>query len=228
MEENSTNKTSYFAARYSLFEDNPQMQIDDILQPKTKEEVFDSFIDKLKNDIRLQIPINKDYFVIYYSESLSKSRHLFKFAKETKRTLNQATISDITETQISDFPWCLVIVDTEKQLFIISKNNKLSQNIITLKNHIAKAISYLLKYRRVSLKLELITDKHVFWNSIEQNSGEIYSVELTLISPNILGQSYSTTTMLNELKNECNNDSMTWKFANTNGNLKISHNSSFF
>lgn len=228
MEENTSRQIKYFTTRYSLFKED-QMHINDFIGKKqTKEEVFDSFIKRLRREVRIQIPLEDNNFVMYYSGNISETRHLFKFAKETEQTLSQATVSDITETKVPDFPWCMIIVDTKEQIFLISKNSKISTNIVTLKNHIARAISFLLKESRVSLQLELMTNKHAFWDSVRHNSGEIRYIELTLISPNFLGQSYSTTKLLNELKDECNNDVMTWRLENTSGNLKISDKSPFF
>lgn len=165
---------------------------------------------------------------MYYSGTISENRHLLKFAKEIKRTLNEATLSDIKETQVPDYPWCLIIVDIKNQIFLISKNSQISSSITTQKNYIAKAISSLLNTYQVTLQLELMTNKNIFWELISQNSGDIRFVELKLISPNLLGQSYSTTNLLKELKQECNNDSLTWKFENSQGKLKIPFNSKFF
>lgn len=227
MGENASKQVNYFTTRYSLYKEE-QMHINDILEPKTKEKIFYDFIDRLKEEKRIEIPMGKHFYVMYYRGTISPTRHLFKFAKEIKRTVNQANSSDIEETEISDYPWCLIIVDTKNQIFLISKNSQISSNIAVQKNYIAKAISSLLDTYHISLQLELMTNKNIFWESISQNSGDIRFVELKLISPNLLGQSYSTTNLLNELKKECNNDSMTWKFENSQGNLKVPFNSKFF
>ena len=96
-----------------------------------------------------------------------------------------------------------------------------------MKNSIAKVISSQLKKFQVSLQLELITNKNSFWDSVFHNTGEIRFVELTLISPNFLGQSYSTTKMLKEFRDELNNDSIVLKFTNSRGKLNISPKSHF-
>lgn len=191
MEDKGSRKVDYFTARYSLFKEN-QMHINDILNPQTKEEIFKAFISKLIEEIRIEVPIGNDKFIIYYNGTISDTRYLFKFAKKTERTLNQPTISDIELTMVEDYPWCLLIIDLEKQIFLISRNSQITSNISTLKNSIAKVISSQLKKFQVSLQLELITNKNSFWDSVFHNTGEIRFVELTLISPNFLGQSYST------------------------------------
>lgn len=227
MGENNVKKTNYVTSRYSLFKEN-QLNFNDVIHPITKEEVFDLFLGRLKKEKRIQIPVENHTYVMYYSGTISENRHLLKFAKEIKRKLNEATLSDIRETEVPDYPWCLIIVDVKNQIFLISKNSQISSSINTQKNFIAKAISSLLTEYQVSLQLELITNKNMFWESISGNSGNIRFVELSLISPNILGQSYSTTQLLNELKKECNNDSLTWRFENSQGKLKIPFNSNFF
>lgn len=227
MGENTSKQVNYFTTRYSLYKEE-QMHINDMLNPKTKEKVFSDFIDRLKEEKRIEIPVEGHFYVMYYRGMISPIRYLFKFAKEIKRTVNQANSSDIEETQIPDYPWCLIIVDIKNQIFLISKNSQISSNVTTQKNYIAKAISSLLDAYQVSLQLELMTNKNIFWESISQNSGDISFVELKLISPNLLGQSYSTTNLLKELKKECNNDSLTWKFENSKGKLNISFNSKFF
>lgn len=226
MEDKGSRKVDYFTARYSLFKEN-QMHINDILNPQTKEEIFKAFINKLIEEIRIEVPIGNDKFIIYYNGTISDTRYLFKFAKKTERTLNQPTVSDIELTRVEDYPWCLLIIDLEKQIFLISRNSQITSNISTLKNSIAKVISSQLKKFQVSLQLELITNKNSFWDSVFQNTGEIRFVELTLISPNFLGQSYSTTKMLKEFRDELNNDSIVLKFTNNRGKLNISPKSHF-
>ena len=227
MGEHIPKQTNYFTTRYSLFKEE-QLHFDDILDPHTKEEIFDLFINRLKSEVRISIPFEDNTYVMYYSGQISENRHLLKFAKEIKRTINQATQSDIKETQVSDYPWCLIVVDTKNQIFLIQRNSQISSNINSHKNNIAKAISSILNDHHVSIQLELMTNKNVFWKSISQNSGDIRFVELKLISPNLLGQSYSTTKLLQDLKKECNNDSMTWRFENSRGNLKVPLESKFF
>lgn len=140
MEDKGSRKVDYFTARYSLFKEN-QMHINDILNPQTKEEIFKAFISKLIEEIRIEVPIGNDKFIIYYNGTISDTRYLFKFAKKTERTLNQPTISDIELTMVEDYPWCLLIIDLEKQIFLISRNSQITSNISTLKNSIAKVIS---------------------------------------------------------------------------------------
>lgn len=226
MELNLAKQIEYFICRYSLFKEK-QMHINDFIDPKTKEEVFDSFIQRLKNDIKMEFPLEDKEFIMYYIETISGKQHLFKFAKKIERTLNQPRFSDIEPTQVEDYPWCSLIVDVERQVFLISKNSQITSNITTLKNYIAKTISYAMKEHQVSLQLELMTNKNSFWETIAQNAGEIQFIELSLVSPNFLGQSYSTTKMLQEFRGELNNDSVVLRFINERGKLNVSSKSHF-
>lgn len=226
MEMNESKKVDYFTCRFSLYKEE-QVHINDILNPQTKEEVFNTFILKLKKEIRLELPVDQKQFIMYYFGTITEKRYLFKFAKKVERTLNHPSFSDIELTKVEDYPWCSIIVDVERQIFFINKNSQITSNVITLKNYIAKAISNQLKEFQVSLQLEVMTNTNSFWESVAQNIGEIQYVELTLISPNFLGQSYSTTKMLKEFKGEFNNDSVVLKFINNRGNLKISPQSHF-
>lgn len=222
------NKTiEYFCCRYSLFKEE-QIHINDILSPKTKEESFILFIRELEKRIKLELSCGKDSFILYFIGQISDMKYLLKFAKKVKRTINQPTGTDIEQMPLEDYPWCSIIVDIDQQRFLISKNNEITTDISTLKNHIAKAISKRLNEVQISLQLELLTDKKSFWESIHYNEGEIQYVELTLISPNYLGQSYSTTKMLKEMKGEINNDSVIMKFTNERGKLKVLPNNHFF
>lgn len=86
MEDKGSRKVDYFTARYSLFKEN-QMHINDILNPQTKEEIFKAFINKLIEEIRIEVPIGNDKFIIYYNGTISDTRYLFKFAKMFLRFL---------------------------------------------------------------------------------------------------------------------------------------------
>lgn len=227
MDNRANKKVDYFTSRYSLFKEE-QMHINDFYNPQTKEQVFNTFIYKLKNEKHVELSSGNNKFIMYYMDTISNERYLFKFAKKTERTLNQPRISDIESTLVNDYPWCLIIIDVKKQIFLISRNSQITSNITTLKNYIAKSISNQLKEFQISLQLEMMTDKAVFWESVKQNIGEIQYVELKLISPNFLGQSYSTTKMLQEFKGELNNDSVVLKFTNNRGKLEISPKSHFF
>ena len=178
------NLNSYIVTRYFLNKD-PQMHIDDILAPKTKEEIFSEMLLQLKNEKYIRGFIGSQQYRIYFSKVFSNTRLLLKFAKRKDITLNTATETDINKVNKDDYPFSYIIVDTNKQLFLIQKNKEISTNSQTLVNSVEKIFSSFLIEKSISLRLTPITKRDTFWNAVEKNMGKISSLEFEFLSPNI-------------------------------------------
>lgn len=100
------NVASYIVARYFLDKD-AQMHIDDILMPRTKEEIFLDFLLQLKNEKYICGRISDHQYRVYYSKTFSDTRLLLKFAKRKDIILNTATEFDINKINKDDYPFRL-------------------------------------------------------------------------------------------------------------------------
>ena len=221
------NVDSYIVARYFLDKD-AQMHIDDILMPKTKEEIFLDFLSQLKNEKYICGHISNHQYRVYFSKTFSDTRLLLKFAKRKDIILNTATEFDIDKINKDDYPFSYIIVDTDRQLFLIQKNKEISTNSETLINSIEKIFSSFLIKKDILLRLTPITKSVTFWNAVEENTGKISSLEFEFLSPNYLGQTYKINELMKELKNETNTNSMKMAIKNEKGNLTIFKKYPFF
>lgn len=221
------NVASYIVARYFLDKD-AQMHIDDILMPRTKEEIFLDFLLQLKNEKYICGRISDHQYRVYYSKTFSDTRLLLKFAKRKDIILNTATEFDINKINKDDYPFSYIIVDTDRQLFLIQKNKEISTNSETLINSIEKIFSSFLIKKDILLRLTPITKSVTFWNAVEENMGKISSLEFEFLSPNYLGQTYKINELMKELKNETNTNSMKMAIKNEKGNLTIFKKYPFF
>ena len=221
------NLNSYIVTRYFLNKD-AQMHMDDMLMPKTKEQIFSEVLLQLKNEKYICGFIGTQQYRIYFSKTFSDTRLLLKFAKRKDITLNTATETDINKVNKDDYPFSYIIVDTNKQLFLIQKNKEISTNSQTLVNSVEKIFSSFLIKRSISLRLTPITKRGTFWDAVEKNMGKISSLEFEFLSPNYLGQSYKINELMKELKSETNTDSMKMAIKNEKGNLTILNKYHFF
>ena len=221
------NVASYIVARYFLDKD-AQMHIDDILMPRTKEEIFLDFLLQLKNEKYICGRISDHQYRVYYSKTFSDTRLLLKFAQRKDIILNTATEFDINKINKDDYPFSYIIVDTDRQLFLIQKNKEISTNSETLINSIEKIFSSFLIKKDILLHLTPITKSVTFWNAVEENMGKISSLEFEFLSPNYLGQTYKINELMKELKNETNTNSMKMVIKNEKGNLTIFKKYPFF
>lgn len=223
----NTNKDTYFIARYSLIRE-PQMTIDEILNNQTNPEIFMSWLNSIQKSTHITANLKGCEFKFYYSKAISENSYLLKFSKKTNELLNEASETDITPKQVDNYPFSYIIIDTTRQLFLIQKNSDISSSVITLKNHIANAISHFLIRNNITIKLELMTEKSKFWDTIKKYNGEISSVELYLISPNFLGQSYSSTKMMESFRESTNSESVKFTLNNEQGKLIVDQDNIFF
>lgn len=223
----SETKEPYIVARYFLDKD-AQIHIADILTPKTKEEIFLEFLEQLKKENYLRGYIGHQQYRVYFSKDFSNTRSLLKFAKRKEITVNNATEIDINTVNQDNYPFSYIIVDTDKQLFLIQKNYELSNSSETIISLAEKIFSSFLVDKCVSIRLTPITDSGSFWTAVENNTGKISSLEFEFLSPNYLGQSYKINELMKELKNETNTESMKMTIKNGRGNLTILNKYPFF
>lgn len=218
---------TYIVTRYFLNKDD-QMHIDDILNPKTKEEVFHELLAQLKSEKYLRGYIGSQQYRVYFSKDFSDTRLLLKFARRKDIVINNATETDIDKINRDDYPFAYIIVDTTKQLFLIQKNTEISTNGETIVHSVEKIFSSFLVDKSISFRLSPITESSSFWETVEKNEGKISSVEFEFLSPNLLGQSYKINELMRELKKETNVDSLKMIMKNEKGNLTILDKYPFF
>lgn len=224
---NIESKEPYIVTRYFLDKDS-QMHIDDLLNPKTKEELFLDFIAQLKEEKYLRGYIGLQQYRVYFSRNFSDSRLLLKFARKKDVIINNATETDIDKINQDSYPFSYIIVDTDRQLFLIQKNSEISTNTETIIHAIEKIFSSFLIEKKVTLRLTPITESSSFWETVKNNQGKISSLEFEFLSPNFLGQSYKINELMKELKEETNVDSMKMIMKNENGNLTVFDRYPFF
>lgn len=222
MDNNYSTKSEYVVTRYSLIP-NVQISIQQYLDNETKEEVL---LKWLKSFETKNCQSNGGKFS-FYCTKISENRYVLKFAKKTEKKINQATSDDIILKLVDDYPYSVILIDTETQIMLIQKNTKVCQDVKLLKNTIAKCITSFLKKKGIAMYIELLTKKNDFWKYVNENNKNIQSVEFTLISPNFLKSAKTAKEFVKSLKDEYNNDSVTIRLVNEEGNLAISEKQNF-
>jgi hypothetical protein len=71
--------------------------------------------------------------------------------------------------------------------------------------------------------MDEIINLSTFWDTIE-NADKIFELKLNLKSPNLFGFALTTSQLLQNVKNDFNNDELDMNLKNTSGNLKITKN----
>lgn len=186
---------------------------------------------KNKNQIVIdffkRIKIQKEIFtaydrrnIIYYSNEIAKDIHLFKLAKETKRILHEEGDTDVTPLEESDYPFLYLIIDFERQIFLIQKNTSVFKDVSTVKNRIENLLKEKLENFDYRILFEEITNESVFWDYIDESSA-IYELNLKLNSPNLFGGFIESEELLKKINSLFNNTSTDIKFKNEKGKLKV-------
>ncbi|MBF4693972.1 hypothetical protein [Fusibacter ferrireducens] len=193
--------------RYFIVPCNDQISIDYISGKypiEKKEQLVIDYFSNLKIEIKEKIIYHNKSYWIYSIDAFDDRYQLLKICKEKEIELHEPKERDIEESNVPDFPYVNVLLDTKKQIFLIEHNYLIFEytgicaNIISLfLNEKARFYSY-----EVTLNPMLVEDD--FWASVETFE-KINELSMSLNSPNLFEGWLSTNDFLKAIKKKYNN-----------------------
>ena len=220
-QQNST--TKYFIACYSLIQDT---QYNLNLLTTNKREAFIGWLDSFKDNGIKEIDYShKRHFSIACREYTS-GKYFMQFAKHKGTTVTRKIQNDFITAPVDDYPYCRIFINTEKNTLLIEKNSSIAETVLDTKRLIENVIRKDICNMGYGIEIELITKPINFWNYLDENKGNITSVEFTLVRPNFI-EGYPTATSFVNGFGSYNIDSVTTRLQNDDGNLSIPRNNPF-
>lgn len=145
---------------------------------------------------------------------------LFKKTKVKKYAFND-DVDDITETHDPSLPFVYIVLSTAYQIVLVGRNTSVFQSPEAARSAFLKFLASSIDDPNVTITLDPIVDNMEFWYLVSDAS-KIYKLSLTLRSPNLFGSAKKTSDFLAAVQEEVNNDSLSLRFENESGELKIS------
>lgn len=209
---------TFFAYRYFVVPLEEQITLHQLTVENKNQLVVDLFT-RIKEK-KYSFSVKNRKYIIYYTKKITDKIHLYKFARETYRTLHQEGDKDLQPLEELDYPFIFLIVDFDKQIVLIQKKTTVFRNVETAKKRIEILINKEVEKFDYCILLEEITYEGVFWEYLEQAS-EIYELNLKLNSPNLFGAFIDAENFLRKINKYFNNTSTDIKLKNEKGRLKI-------
>ncbi len=147
----------------------------------------------------------------------------FIIGKLAKKRLTETGVhipGDIVMSPQEDWIGLITIFDTISQHIIIEKNWRFGNTEQTETALQSGLLKVLFDTYNCSVFVKGRTKKHLFWNLVKE-SAEIYSLELKLISPNLLDANKKARNALEDLKNIFMQDEIDIALKNEAGKLTV-------
>ena len=216
-------QTEYFSTCYSLIED---AQYNCMLINKNKKIAFNEWLNTFSNEHLKAINLSEKKRYEITCSQYAEGKFFLKFAKVTHKNVTQKIKGDFIPSSVVDYPNCKIFIDTQNQIMLIEKNLEVAQNIIKIKDLIAKVISRDISSFGYSIYIELVTKATDFWSYVNENSNNLQSIEFTLVYPNFLN-GFDTATDYVEAFGGYNPQIVTTKIENKEGHLRLPTNRTF-
>lgn len=122
--------------------------------------------------------------LVHEKEDLGEGKFIIRIG--AKKKIVRSTKS-LTDEELENWPRILVLIDNSpnKQIIAIQEDRKAFADTITVSKIISSTINPKLHSFQLSLHVEKMFEKKIFWNIIEQYKNKILQAEFELISPNL-------------------------------------------
>lgn len=164
----------------------------------------------------------KTYGLVFVRE-ISSDIFLLKFFKKTsvKKYAFNDDADDITETYDPSLPFIYIVLSIIDQIVLLGRNTAVFQNPDAAKKAFLSFLISRIADPNITITLDPIVDNMEFWHLVDESS-KIYKLYLTLRSPNLFGTAKKTSEFLAAVQEEVNNDSLSLRFENESGELRVS------
>ena len=220
---NQSKNSIYAAARYSLLIDD-QLTFESLT--KTKEEIFNIWLEELYEEKHITINVGQDQYIIYCVK-VDDTTYILNFAKNKEETIGVMTDTDIQSQSVSNYVNFYIPINIDRQIVFLQKALKFSVKFDTQKNELVRVLNKIFEPKGLIISIGFITEKQEFWNFVKENKGSIKKLEIQLTARNFLGSIRSVTELLDECKKSFNNTNTKLSFSNNQGNLKIPEDDEF-
>lgn len=213
----------YFSACYSLIQDT---QYNLQLLNTSKEQAFINWLNTFSSEPFKNISISPKKRYTITCKEYQPGKYFMKFARATKKTVNQKVKDDFVPAKVPDYPNCKIFIDTANNIILIEKNLNVAHTIPDIRDLIAKVISKDISSFGYSIRIELVTKVADFWSYVNENITNLQSIEFTLVYPNFLDGFDDVKQFVRGFESY-NPEVITTKIENKEGRLTLPNNKNF-
>ena len=160
-------------------------------------------------------------FGMVYIREIAASVHLLKFYKASTITKYEFDLyDDIAAVQDETLPFVFVVIDTNNQIVLMSKNTSVFPKERSGQLAFQSFVRALLNDENVVFSLEPIVENSEFWLLIDR-ADRVYKFRLSLRSPNLFGGYNSTDDFLKMVEEATSTDQVAVELESQNGSLIV-------
>jgi len=214
-------RSLFYAYRYMITPKNQLNLFSELASSnKTKEQLMNDIFEDIYNSDKTPFKFAKKRYIFFPITRYRKKLFLFNFAKEDKGKKYIEGETSVKVVEDNRLKPVLVYIHSECQIILIERKTTAFQTIKNTANVIEWYFRDRVKHFDYTIKLYPLSNPEKFWETIEEAEA-IYEVSLTLNAPNMFGGNADLRQMIEEIKNETNNDETTVDIRSRDGNLHV-------
>lgn len=212
-------KSPFYAFRYLVTPISEIPSLFDQIRPD-KKELISSIIQNFSESAKTEKTLGAKRF-LFYGFQRNERINIFKFAKESLENIFVEGETDILVEKIKEAKFVYVIIDTENQIILIERNMSVFPKVETSINYLGKILRETMQVHDYAVNIYPLSTNYKFWNYVE-SADLIYELKIEMNAPNmpLFGNS-STRKLLQQIKNDTNNEKFQMSFINLDGKLKV-------
>ena len=206
-------KLSFYCFRYQILPVSKSIQIAYAPHAITS---YEQLISK-KNELFSEALMNPK-FLTFEKERISsrlenRFEEIYQFRVGFKKGL-EVTNKDFSKSKVNDWPNTIVLVnnDSQVQKLLIQHNNRVSNDVSTVVNHIVKSLNTILRPAQLNVQIEPIFEAKAFWHLVKQYLNRITVVDFELVTPNLANISGNLSEELKFAQKDLNSVKLHLKF----------------
>lgn len=213
-------RSPFYAFRYMVTPFERQTSLIHEWEALSKEELMHKAFADLSSEPKVSFIHGKKRFLFFSITSYRERLFVYNFAKELKGVKAVEGATDIELVEDERLKHIMLFVHTGYQIILIERKTTAFQNMNAVLRHLEWYLRDRMRTFHYTVNLYPLAKSERFWETINSADG-IYELSLTVNAPNLFGGSQNLREVLQEIKDETNNDETTLEIKSTEGKLKV-------
>jgi len=212
-------RSPFYAYRYLVTPISDQMSITQVIN-NSKEELMTAIVKNLAIDTKTEWTKGSKRFLFYGFQS-KENIYIIKFARETDEKIYVEGERDIEIKGIKEAKYIYLIIDTDNQIVLLERNVSVFQTMSSSVEILSAFFRSRMKKFDYVVNIYPLVSKKKFWSYVE-SADEIFELSLVMNAPNLPFFGHQDTrNILQQIKDNTNNEEFDLSFKNKEGKLKI-------
>lgn len=215
-------RSLFYAYRYMVTPSLPNLftHLEFVQTGKTKEQLMYDVFDDIYNSNKTHFKLGRKRYIFFPVTKYKKQLFLLNFAKEErgkKYVEGETSIKLVDDNRLTPI---LLYIHSEYQILLIERKTTAFQDMRSAVKLLEWYFRDRMRQFEHTVRIYPLSNPEKFWETVE-SADEIYELSLTLNAPNMFGGNKDLRELIEEIKDETNNDETTLDLKSKDGNLNI-------